>query len=90
MQIIVQNNGTGEQQTKSEEINKLNLDVTAMFAFVSNMTCEICNPTFSQKILNDQAQQELLVSTKAILDELFQGQLIVELYVQCSYNIWYA
>lgn len=81
MQINVQYNGNGKLQTKKEEINKLNLDVTAMFAFVSNMTCEKCSPTFSQTILNDQARQEKLKSTKDILDVLFHGQLNRELYV---------
>lgn len=73
MQIIVQINGQGELPTKSEEINKLNLDVTAMFALVSNMTCEKCDTTFNEKILNDQARQEQLTSTKAVLDELLHG-----------------
>lgn len=75
MGIIVRFNGNGDLQTKSEEINKLNLDVTTMMAFVSNMTCETCDITFGQKILNDQACQERLVSTKAILDNLFQGEV---------------
>lgn len=66
-------NGNGDLLAESEEINKLNLDVSTMMAFISNMTCEICDITFSQKILNDQARREQLVSTKAFLDELFQG-----------------
>lgn len=75
MQITVRSEGSpsGELQTKSDETYKLNLDVTSMMAFVSNMTCETCNITFKQKILNDQASRERLKSTRAILDQLFQG-----------------
>lgn len=73
MQIIVKFNGNGELQTDNDEITKLNLDVTTLMAFVSNMTCEACNITLSHKILNDQAQRERLVSTKAVLDQLFKG-----------------
>lgn len=71
--IAVRFDGIGEPQIEIDELKKLNLDVTTMMAFVSNMTCETCNITFKQNILNEQASRERLLSTKNILDKLFQG-----------------
>lgn len=62
MQIIVRIVGDGELQSESNNIVKLNLDVSTLMAYTSNMTCENCNSTFKQKILNDQAIRERLAS----------------------------
>lgn len=76
MQILVHVNRIPQYNSMivhEPNVNKLNIDVTAMMAFVSNLTCETCNLTFRHKILNDQALQEQKQSTKAILDKFFQG-----------------
>lgn len=62
-------------QVYEPQITTLNLDVTTMMAFVSSMTCESCNFSFSQPILDEQARRERLVPTKKILDEIFKGML---------------
>lgn len=82
MQILVRVNGklqnepveTGEG---NKIITKLNLDVTAMMAFVSNLTCESCDLVFKQSILSDQACRERRNSTKLLLNKLFQGRRII-------------
>lgn len=94
MQITVRINGKIQDELveaveKNEITTKLNLDVTTMMAFVSNLTCESCDWLFSQPILNEQACRERKISTKLFLDELFQGKItlcnlqIVSMYENC-------
>lgn len=83
MQVVVRINGKLRDQcaeineNNGMNITKLNLDVTTMMAFVSNLTCETCDLSFSQPILNDQACRERVASTKLFLDELFKGILFI-------------
>lgn len=58
-------------------MKKLNLDVTTMMAFVSNLTCETCDCSFKEPILKDQAQREKIAPTKRFLDETFDGKELI-------------
>lgn len=76
LNIVVRVNGNCESnEFNNLNITKLNLDVTTMMAFVSNMTCETCQWTFDLPILNEQARRERGESTKAFLDDLFRGNV---------------
>lgn len=55
------------------EINTLNLDVTAMMAYVSNMTNGHCNYVFKQEVLTQQCAWEAERPVKPILEKLFEG-----------------
>lgn len=86
-------------QSKNEElvldtdlmlnITKLNLDVTAMMAYVSSLTCESCDFEFKHTVLNEQAARESLISTKKFLDNLFKGKSILEIYSHESFFHYY-
>ncbi|XP_045766089.1 UPF0415 protein C7orf25 homolog isoform X1 [Maniola jurtina] len=65
------------------DINILNLDVTAMMAYVSNMTNGHCNYVFQQKVLTDQAAWEAERPVKPILEQLFEGKTLV-----CCRTAW--
>lgn len=56
-------------------IKKLNLDVSAMLAFVSSVTNGSCKLyEFNVPVLKQQAQWEYERPQKPILDEFFQGK----------------
>lgn len=55
------------------EDRRLNLDVTAMLAFVSALTNGRCNSEFKEPILNQQAEWERARPVKPVLDRLFEG-----------------
>ncbi|XP_039749935.1 UPF0415 protein C7orf25 homolog [Pararge aegeria] len=59
------------------DITILNLDVTAMMAYVSNMTNGHCNYVFKQKVLTEQAAWEAERPVKPILEELFEGKTLI-------------
>lgn len=78
MQIVVRINGkTINDIAGQNEMNscRVNLDVTAMMAYCSSLTCESCNWKFKQPILTDQAKREQSKSTKKFLVTLFQGKI---------------
>lgn len=56
-------------------ITTLNLDVTAIMAYVSSLTCESFDYQFKHNVLNDQAAKEAKSSTKQFLDDLFKSRL---------------
>lgn len=56
---------------ESKEIKILNLDVSTLLAYVSNMTNGSVNYIYSQPLLTLQAEWERLRPVKPILDELF-------------------
>ncbi|CAG4918496.1 unnamed protein product [Colias eurytheme] len=64
-------------------INTLNLDVTAMMAYVSNMTNGHCNYVFKQEVLTQQAAWDMERPVKPILDKLFEGKTLV-----CCRTAW--
>lgn len=78
LHIVVRVNGKSINVIHDYTENNLcniNLDVTAMMAYCSSLTCESCNWKFKQPILTDQAKREQLNSTKKLLNEIFQGKV---------------
>ncbi|KAF9417798.1 hypothetical protein HW555_005212 [Spodoptera exigua] len=65
------------------EIKTLNLDVTAMMAYVSNMTNGHCNYIFKQEVLTQQAAWEAERPVKPILERLFKDKMLV-----CCRTAW--
>ncbi|KAM3960996.1 UPF0415 protein C7orf25 homolog [Aphomia sociella] len=65
------------------EITTLNLDVTAMMAYVSNMTNGYCNYVFKQEVLTQQSEWEAEKPVKPILDKLFEGKKLI-----CCTTAW--
>ncbi|XP_026496885.2 UPF0415 protein C7orf25 homolog isoform X1 [Vanessa tameamea] len=59
------------------DINILNLDVTAMMAYVSNMTNGFCHYVFKQDVLTQQAAWEAERPVKPILEKLFEGKTLI-------------
>lgn len=55
--------------------NALNLDVTAMMAYVSSSTNGGCYATIDSVILADQAKREQSHHVKEMLDNIFEGLL---------------
>lgn len=65
--------GTGSVIDCSQSDEKLNLDVTAMLAYVSGLTNGRCNFKFKEPVLNQQAEWERVRPVRPVLDQLFQG-----------------
>lgn len=65
--------GTGSVIDCSHRDEKLNLDVTAMLAYVSGLTNGRCNFEFKEPILTQQAEWERARPVKPVLDQLFEG-----------------
>ncbi|CAG9559848.1 unnamed protein product [Danaus chrysippus] len=65
------------------DLNILNLDVTAMMAYVSNMTNGSCNYIFQQPVLTQQAEWEAERPVKPILEKLFENKTLV-----CCRTAW--
>jgi len=70
---------TNDHTAKSVQINKstLNLDITAMIAYVSALTNGHSNYIFKEKILTDQATKERSDPVKRHLDSIFEGKKLV-------------
>ncbi|CAK1545915.1 unnamed protein product [Leptosia nina] len=64
-------------------ITTLNLDVTAMMAYVSNMTNGHCKYVFKQDVLTEQAAWDAERPVKPILNKLFEGKSLV-----CCRTAW--
>lgn len=67
--------GSGSVIDCSHSDEKLNLDVTAMLAYVSGLTNGRCNFKFKEPVLNQQAEWEKARPVKPALDQLFQGMI---------------
>ena len=65
--------GLGSPSDCSHGDQKLNLDVTAMLAYVSALTNGGCYSAFKEPILNQQAEWERARPVKPVLDRLFEG-----------------
>ncbi|XP_028156789.1 UPF0415 protein C7orf25 homolog [Ostrinia nubilalis] len=80
-------NNTVETMSQSihdhSEIDTLNLDVTAMMAYVSNMTNGHCNYVFKQEVLTQQSAWEAERPVKPVLERLFEGKTLV-----CCKTAW--
>lgn len=68
-------NQTSEQATSSS--NLINLCVTTMIAYVSELTNGGCNSSFVEPILNQQAEWERNNPVKQSLTKLFQGKELI-------------
>nr|CAD7400740.1 unnamed protein product [Timema cristinae] len=55
-----------------KDIDKLNLDVSTMIAYISALTNGSANFIFCEQMLNDQAEQERKEPLKPLLDKLFE------------------
>lgn len=77
--IEVRINGQSKDSTlaniQTNDINKLNLDVTTIMAYVSSLTYGNYNWEFKEPILTEQAIKESINPIKQHLDELFEGKL---------------
>ncbi|XP_059056722.1 UPF0415 protein C7orf25 homolog, partial [Achroia grisella] len=65
------------------EITTLNLDVTAMMAYVSNMTNGHCKYVFKQDVLTQQSAWEADRPVKPVLDKFFEGKILI-----CCTTAW--
>lgn len=68
-------------ENKITEVDTLNLDVTTMMAYVSNLTNGHCNFVFKQPLLSQQAAWEAQRPVKPDLERLFQGNITLNVYV---------
>jgi hypothetical protein len=55
-------------------VSTLNLDITAMIAYVSALTNGFCRFVFKEPILSQQAEWERLRPVKIFLEKIFQVQ----------------
>lgn len=67
------NSGTSSVINCNHDDQKLNLDVTAMLAYVSGLTNGRCNFKFKEPVLTQQAEWERAKPVKPVLDQLFEG-----------------
>lgn len=69
----------------TSNISKVNLDVSAMLAYVSSVTNGSCDKyEFSVPVLSQQAKWECERPQKTILDEFFQGKT----YLAFTHNFY--
>lgn len=68
---------------ENHDINLLNLDVTAMMAYVSNMTNGHCHFVFKQDVLTQQSAWEAERPVKPILEKLFKDKSLI-----CCRTAW--
>ncbi|KDR11077.1 UPF0415 protein C7orf25 homolog isoform X2 [Zootermopsis nevadensis] len=68
------NSGTSSVINCNHDDQKLNLDVTAMLAYVSGLTNGRCNFKFKEPVLTQQAEWERAKPVKPVLDQLFEGK----------------
>lgn len=67
-----------EREKQNEPEPPLNLDVTAMLAYVSDLSNGGCDCNFSDsKILNEQAANERVNPVKPFLDKTFKGKRLI-------------
>jgi len=64
------------ESTQVDE-SKLNLDITAMIAYVSNLTNGHADYVFQEKILTEQARWERENPVKPVLDQMFEDKELV-------------
>lgn len=61
------------RDSDDKDIDKINLDVSAMIAYTSSLTNGHCNYIYKVPVLTQQAEWERVRPVKPILDELFRG-----------------
>lgn len=70
--------GTSSMINCNHDDQKLNLDVTAMLAYVSGLTNGRCNFEFKEPVLTQQAEWERAKPVKPVLDQLFEGMELLD------------
>ncbi|CRK90104.1 CLUMA_CG003822, isoform A [Clunio marinus] len=60
-----------------EEIKKLNVDITTMLAYVSELSNGGSYFSFNEKLINEQAVMERKAPIKPILDNVFEGKELI-------------
>lgn len=82
MGIIIGKKYRHGQVDLSESLNDdtdslLNVDITSMLAYVSELSNGGCNATFESQILNEQAAEERKNPVKRFLDKTFEGKHLI-------------
>lgn len=62
-----------DKSSDFSNVSTLNLDITTLLAYVSNVCNGGCNWTFQEPILTEQAEKERESPLKPVLDQLFTG-----------------
>lgn len=57
-------------------VSTLNIDITTLLAYISNVCNGNCNWIFREGILTEQAEKERQAPLKPVLDNLFKGNYI--------------
>lgn len=72
-----------EADTSSDisNVSTLNLDITTLLAYVSNVCNGGCQWIFQEPILTEQAEKEREQPLKPILDKLFMGELEERIFI---------
>lgn len=60
-------------------VSTLNLDITTLLAYISNVCNGGCQWKFQEPILTEQAEKERECPLKPILDKLFMGKLLIKI-----------
>ncbi len=81
----VPSSGTQFRNPSLEGITKLNLDVTSLLAYVSNLTNGHTNVSFKTAILTQQLEAERKNPQKPILEAIFKGSIYNLIYI---FNFW--
>lgn len=63
--------------TASQSSSKLNIDITTMLAYVSQLSNGGAYYTFQEKLINEQAEMERKDPLKPILDKIFEGKHLI-------------
>ncbi|XP_005191322.1 UPF0415 protein C7orf25 homolog [Musca domestica] len=66
-----------DKNSDISNISILNLDITTLLAYVSNVCNGSCNWKFQEPILTEQAEKERESPLKPILDKLFSGKRLI-------------
>lgn len=67
-----------ESQSGEVKVNKiLNIDISTMLAYVSNLSNGGCNHRFNDKLLEEQADMERKHPIKPELEKLFEGKKLI-------------
>ncbi|XP_054728657.1 UPF0415 protein C7orf25 homolog [Anastrepha obliqua] len=73
-----------DQSADILNVSTLNIDITTLLAYISNVCNGSCNWIFRESILTEQAEKERQAPLKPILDSLFEGKRLI--CCQTAYN----
>ncbi|XP_036344864.1 UPF0415 protein C7orf25 homolog [Rhagoletis pomonella] len=66
-----------DQSADVLNVSTLNIDITTLLAYISNVCNGSCNWTFQEPILTEQAEKERQAPLKPLLDNLFEGKRLI-------------